>query len=156
MFFLAFSSCGALRGARNNALASSPLLHPPTHTGSGNLDAIQLIKKPGGALRDSYLDEGFILDKRLGLGAPRRLVNPKIMIANTPMDTDKIKIYGARVRTDSLAKVGEIEAAERGKMKEKVEAILAHGANCFINRQLIYNYPEELFAVRLEILRGFA
>lgn len=30
-------------------------------------------------------------------------------------------------------------------MKEKVESILKHGINCFINRQLIYNYPEQLF-----------
>jgi hypothetical protein len=26
-------------------------------------------------------------------------------VANTPMDTDKIKIYGARVRTESMGKV---------------------------------------------------
>jgi T-complex protein 1 subunit beta len=31
-------------------------------------------------------------------------------------------------------------------MKEKVEKIKAHGINCFVNRQLIYNYPEQLFA----------
>lgn len=29
----------------------------------------------------------------------------QVLIANTPMDTDKIKIYGARVRVDSMAKV---------------------------------------------------
>lgn len=29
-------------------------------------------------------------------------------------------------------------------MKAKVEAIAAHGINCFVNRQLIYNYPESL------------
>ena len=125
-----------------------------------------------------------------------------MLIANTPMDTDKIKIYGARVKVDSMAKVGgrvcvwwgrqprfewrlcrrpgcghtgsmtavlgtraaclrprasslprlhpqkvaEIEAAEKAKMREKCEKILAHGINCFINRQLIYNYPEEIFA----------
>ena len=28
----------------------------------------------------------------------------KILVANTPMDTDKIKIYGARVRVDSMQK----------------------------------------------------
>ena len=32
------------------------------------------------------------------------------------------------------------------KMKEKVDMILKHNINCFINRQLIYNYPEQLFA----------
>lgn len=30
-------------------------------------------------------------------------------------------------------------------MKTKVEKIAAHGCNVFINRQLIYNYPEQLF-----------
>ena len=73
--------------------------------GSGNLEAIQIIKKPGATLQDSFLDEGFILDKRIGVGQPRRIENAKILIANTPMDADKIKIYGARVRTDSMAKV---------------------------------------------------
>ena len=31
-------------------------------------------------------------------------------------------------------------------MKAKVEKIKSHGINCFVNRQLIYNYPESLFA----------
>ena len=114
--------------------------------GSHNLDAVHIIKKTGGTLRDSFLDEGFILDKKIGVGQPKRVTDAKVLIANTPMDTDKIKIYGARVRVDSMAKVADIEAAERGKMREKCEKIVAHGINCFINRQLIYNYPEELFA----------
>jgi T-complex protein 1 subunit beta len=31
-------------------------------------------------------------------------------------------------------------------MRAKVEKIKAHGINCFVNRQLIYNWPEQLFA----------
>ena len=62
------------------------------------------------------------------------------------MDTDTVKIYGARVRVDSMAKVADIEAAEKDKMREKCDKIMAHGINCFVNRQLIYNYPEQLFA----------
>ncbi len=42
--------------------------------------------------------------------------------------------------------VAQIELAEKQKMKNKVEKILGLGANVFINRQLIYNYPEQLFA----------
>ncbi|CAF1698121.1 unnamed protein product [Brassica napus] len=114
--------------------------------GSTNLEAIQIIKKPGGSLRDSFLDEGFILDKKIGIGQPKRIENAKILVANTAMDTDKVKIYGARVRVDSMTKVAEIEGAEKEKMKDKVNKILAHGINCFVNRQLIYNFPEELFA----------
>lgn len=111
-----------------------------------NLDHIQIIKLPGGSLRDSYLEDGFLLEKSIGVGQPKRLENCKILIANTSMDTDKIKIYGSRVQVDSLTKVAEIEQAERDKMKKKVEKIIAHGCNVFINRQLIYNFPESLFA----------
>lgn len=114
--------------------------------GSPKLEAIQIIKKCGGALRDSFLDEGFILDKKIGVGQPKRIEGARILVANTAMDTDKVKIYGARVRVDSMAKVAEIEAAEKNKMREKCEKILAHGCNVFINRQLIYNLPEEIFA----------
>lgn len=31
-------------------------------------------------------------------------------------------------------------------MKSKCMNIIKHNINCFINRQLIYNYPEEIFA----------
>lgn len=113
---------------------------------SGNLDAIQIIKKLGGTLSDSFLDEGFLLDKKPGVNQPKRVEKARILIANTPMDTDKIKVFGSRVKVDSIAKVAEIELAEKEKMKDKVDLILKHNINVFINRQLIYNYPEQLFA----------
>ncbi|VDK29665.1 unnamed protein product [Gongylonema pulchrum] len=48
----------------------------------------------------------------------------------------QVKVFGTRVRVDSVAKVAELE----------VNKIAAHKINVFINRQLIYNYPEQLFA----------
>lgn len=69
--------------------------------GSTNLENIQIIKKPGGKLMDSYLDEGnskeerdihdqilisnigFILDKKIGVNCPKRIENANILIANT-------------------------------------------------------------------------
>merc|ERR1711959_7373 len=113
--------------------------------GSTQLDQIQIVKKTGGALTDSYLEEGFILDKKIGVGQPKRLENAKIMVANTSMDADKIKIFGSRVRTESMAKIAEIEESEKNKMKQKCQKIVDHGINCFINRQLIYNLPEQEF-----------
>jgi T-complex protein 1 subunit beta len=58
------------------------------------------------------------------------------------MDTDKVKILGSKVKVDSIMKVAEIEEAEKQKMKRKVEKILSYKPDVFINRQLIYNYPE--------------
>lgn len=113
---------------------------------TGSLEAIQIMKKLGGKLHESYLDEGFLLDKKIGVNQPKRIENARILISNTAMDTDKIKIFGSRVRVDSVAKVAQIEEAEKKKMKEKVDKILKHDITCFINRQLIYNYPEQLFA----------
>merc|ERR1712172_352937 len=114
--------------------------------GSGNLDAIQIIKIQGGTLEDSFLDEGFLLNKKVGMHQPQRVENAKILIANTPMDTDKIKVFGSRVKVDNVSQIAELELAEKEKMKEKVEMICSHDMNVFINRQLIYNYPEQLFA----------
>lgn len=68
------------------------------------------------------------------------------MIANTPMDTDKIKIFGSRINVDSTAKLAELEDAEKEKMLRKCEKIVQGGVTCFINRQLIYNLPEQYFA----------
>jgi T-complex protein 1 subunit beta len=116
--------------------------------GSGNLDAIQITKIQGGRLDESFLDQGFLLNKKPGMHQPQRIENAKIMIANTPMDTDKIKVFGSRVKVDNIAKVAEIELAEKEKMKDKVDMICKHDMNVFINRQLIYNYPEQLFADR--------
>ena len=100
---------------------------------------------------------------------PQRVENAKILIANTPMDTDKIKVFGSRVKVDNVSKVAEIELAEKEKMKDKVgfliiifcsdtslhqvDLICAHDMNVFINRQLIYNYPEQLFADRWMVLQ---
>lgn len=114
--------------------------------GSSNLDYIQLIKKTGGSIKDSYLADGFILEKSISVGCPKRVENAKIMVVNTPMDYDKIKIYGTRVKVDSMDKVAEIEVAEKQKMREKVDKIMAYQPTVFINRQLIYNYPEQLLA----------
>ena len=40
--------------------------------------------------------------------------------------------------------VAEIEEAEKEKMRNKCKKIIDHGINVFINRQLIYNFPEQV------------
>ncbi len=107
---------------------------------------MQVIKKLGGALTDSYICDGLILEKEITIGCPKRLENCKIMVANTPMDYDKIKIYAIKAKVDSIDTMAELETAEKEKMANKVEKILSYGPTVFINRQLIYNYPESLMA----------
>ena len=45
--------------------------------GSGNLEAIQIMKKLGLSMTDSYLEEGFLLDKKVGLNQPKKMENCK-------------------------------------------------------------------------------
>lgn len=113
--------------------------------GSTDLEHIQIIKIPGGKLSDSFLDEGFILAKKFGNSQPRKIENAKILIANTSLDTDKVKVFGTKFKVDSTSKLAQLEKAEREKMKSKIAKISKFGINAFINRQLIYDYPEQLF-----------
>ncbi|KAH3901343.1 T-complex protein 1 subunit beta [Saccharomycodes ludwigii] len=113
--------------------------------GSTNLEHIQVLKIIGGKLSDSFLDEGFILPKVFGNNQPKRVENAKILIANTSLDTDKVKIFGTKFKVDSTSKLADLEKAEREKMKNKIAKIAKFGINTFINRQLIYDYPEQLF-----------
>ena len=110
------------------------------------LKSIKIRKKVAMLLTNFSKFVGFLLNKKPGVRQPQKIENARILIANTPMDTDKIKIFGSRVRVDGVAKVAELEVAEKEKMKDKVDLICKHDINVFINRQLIYNYPEQLFA----------
>jgi T-complex protein 1 subunit beta len=101
--------------------------------GSTDLSMIQIVKKVGGHLLDSYLEQGFILDKKIGVGQPKRIVNARIMVANTAMDSDKIKIFGASVKASSVSQVADIEEEEKKKMRSKVEKMIGHGINVLVN-----------------------
>lgn len=106
-----------------------------------------MIKKVGGRMDESFLADGFLLDKHFGLNQPTRIAPARILLANTPMDTDKVKVFGSRVRVESPEQLAALERAEREKMREKVDAIKRHSdVNLFINRQLIYDWPQQLFA----------
>mmetsp|Transcript_540 Transcript_540/g.1281 ORF Transcript_540/g.1281 Transcript_540/m.1281 type:complete len:501 (-) Transcript_540:999-2501(-) len=113
--------------------------------GSMDLSRISIIKKRGGSLKDSFLEEGLIFQKKIGNNQPKRILNPKILIANTPMDGDKLKILGTKVKVKTLTRLAQMEVGEQKKMLDKCKKIVFHGANVFVNRQLIYSRPEKFF-----------
>ena len=39
-----------------------------------------------------FVSLGFLLEKKVGVNQPKRIENASILIANTAMDTDKIKV----------------------------------------------------------------
>ena len=40
------------------------------------------------------------MEKKVGVNQPKRLENARILIANTAMDTDKIKVFGSKVSVE--------------------------------------------------------
>ncbi|EDR21880.1 T-complex protein 1 subunit beta, putative [Entamoeba dispar SAW760] len=113
--------------------------------GDADIDNVVILQKIGGEMRESYLEDGFLLEKKFGTAQKHKVENPKIMVANTAMDNDRIKIWSGKVKVDSVSKVAEIEEAERTRMLKKCEQIKAHGVTCFVSRQLIYPIPEQFF-----------
>jgi T-complex protein 1 subunit beta len=110
--------------------------------GSTNINSIKIIKECGGTLKDSFIEDGFIFEKKNGAPQPQKIMNARILIANTSMDTDKIKIHGTQIRVKTMSRLAEIEVAEQKKIFDKCRKIISHGINVFINRQLIYNRHE--------------
>ena len=51
-----------------------------------------------------------------------------------------VQVFGSRVRVDAVSKVAELELAEKEKMKMKVEKIVKHDINVFINRYCTHRY----------------
>jgi len=41
------------------------------------------------------------------------------LLANTSMDTDKIKIFGAKIKTSSLSQLAKIETEEKKENEKK-------------------------------------
>ncbi|KRH93625.1 T complex protein 1 subunit beta [Pseudoloma neurophilia] len=131
-----------------------------------NINHINIIKMEGN-LADSQLINGYVLDidlpirkketisdqkdllKNVKLAESTKsedfILNPKILIANTAMDTDRIKISGAQVNVSSVDELCKIEEAERDRMKKKVDLITKENIDIFINRQIIYEYYFKLF-----------
>jgi hypothetical protein len=104
---------------------------------AGGLDEpenIQVIKKVGGKLLDSYLDEGFILDKKTT--SPRRWRTRASWWPTRPW---------TRTRSSVRPSWSRLSAPRRAPRSTR-SRFKAHGITCFVNRQLIYNFPEQLFA----------
>lgn len=106
------------------------------------VDDIKLIEiiKLEGDLEESILVDGLVLNK----DAEIDLSNPRILVANTSLDYDKIKVMSSKISVNSVRELEKIEAAEKEKMVNKIERIASIKFDLFINRQIIYDYPMQL------------
>ncbi|KAH9387287.1 T-complex protein 1 subunit beta [Nematocida major] len=115
-----------------------------------SIEMVNIIKVPGGEVSDSYLHEGLLLECEIGPGQKDSCSSPRVLIINTSMDADKVKIFSTKASVSSPKELERIEAAENRRMAEKVESIAQH-ADIIVNRQIIYDYPTQEFTKRGKI-----
>ncbi|KAI5181957.1 T-complex protein 1 subunit beta [Nematocida sp. AWRm80] len=109
-----------------------------------NMETVNVIKIPGGEVTDSHIDNGLLLECDIGPGQKTKFTNPRVLIVNTAMDADKIKIFGAKAQVKTPKELEFLEEAEKKRMQEKIEQISQY-ADIIVNRQIIYDYPTQQF-----------
>ena len=117
-------------------------------------DDIKLEKKEGGAVEDTELINGIVIDKeRVHPGMPRKVKDAKIALINAPLEIEKTE-FDAEIRiTDPNQLKAFIDEEER-MLREMVEKIKSSGANVLFCQKGIddlaqhYLAKEGIFAVR--------
>ncbi|KAL6122576.1 hypothetical protein NUSPORA_00343 [Nucleospora cyclopteri] len=88
------------------------------------------------------------LKNKLNCNILYEMKNPKILVANTSLDYDKIKVFSSQISVTSIRELEEIEGAEKERMMDKISNICEMNFDIFVNRQIIYDYPMQLLLDR--------
>ena len=117
-------------------------------------DDVKLEKKEGGAVEDTELVNGIVVDKeRVHPGMPRRVKDAKIALINSALEIKKTEV-DAKIDILSPEQMQAFMDEEERMLREMVERIKASGANVLFCQKGIddlaqhYLAKEGIFAVR--------
>ncbi len=97
-----------------------------------DLDNIQIVKKAGGGINDTQLVYGIIVDKEVvHPGMPKRIENAKIALLDASLEAEKPEL-DAEIRINDPSQMQKFLEEEDNLLKEKVDKIVATGANVVI------------------------
>jgi thermosome len=97
-----------------------------------DLDNVKVQRKPGGAMSDSSLIEGIIVDKEIAHpDMPRVIKDAKILLLNSPLEIEKTE-FEAKISIDRPEQMKMFLEEETAMMKTMVEKIANTGANIVI------------------------
>jgi thermosome len=127
---------------------TAPQLETPNDNGYAivDLDNVKIQKKPGGAMRDSSLIKGIIIDKEIAHSEmPRMIKDAKILLLNTPLEIEKTE-FDAKI-TISRPEQMQMFLEEEGRMlKSMVDKIASVQANTVICQKGMDDVVVEYFA----------
>jgi thermosome len=100
-----------------------------------DMDDIQLVKKQGGAIDDTQLIHGIIVDKeRVHPGMPTFVNNAKIALLNFALEIKKPE-FDTSIRIEDPQAIGRFKKQEENILREMVEKIKASGANVVLTQK---------------------
>lgn len=116
-----------------------------------NIDLIGIKKESGGSLEDSFLVDGVAFKKTFSYAGfeqqPKSFKNPKIICLNIELELKSEK-ENAEIRINSSKAYQEIVDAEWKIIYEKLEKIVASGAQIILSRLAIGDLATQYFADR--------
>ncbi|HTS33128.1 MAG TPA: thermosome subunit beta, partial [Thermoplasmata archaeon] len=111
-----------------------------------DLDNIQIIKKQGGAMTDTSLIEGVIVDKeKVHSGMPNRVENPKIALLDAALEIKKTEI-DAKIEINDPNQLNAFLQEEENMLRRMVDQVKKSGANVVLCQKGIDDLAQHFLA----------
>ena len=111
-----------------------------------DIDNVKVEKKPGGALTDTQIIKGIVLDKEVvHSGMPRRIDDAKIALVNSALEIEKTE-FSAEIRINDPSQMQQFMDEETGILKGMVEKVSSAGANVIICQKGIDDLAQHFLA----------
>jgi thermosome len=113
-----------------------------------DIDDIKVEKKPGGALTDTILIQGILLDKEVvHPGMPRRVEKAKIVLLNCPLEVEKTE-FDAKLNIDNPDQMKAFLDQEEKILRDMVDKIATSGANVAVCEKGIDDVAQHFMSKR--------
>ena len=111
-----------------------------------DIDNVKVEKKPGGALTDTKMIQGIVLDKEVvHSGMPRRIGEAKIALVNSALEIEKTE-FSAEIRINDPEQMQKFMDEETNILKGMVDKVEAAGANVLICQKGIDDLAQHFLA----------
>lgn len=111
-----------------------------------DLDDIKIEKKEGGAVKDTVMVQGIVLDKEVvHSGMPKKIKQAKIALVDSAFEIEKTE-FDAKIRISSPEQIKQFMDEETNLLKEQVNKIKSAGANVVVCQKGIDDVVQHYFA----------
>ena len=111
-----------------------------------DIDNVKVEKKPGGAITDTKLIQGIVLDKEVvHSGMPRKIEDAKIALVNSALEIEKTE-FSAEIRINDPQQMQQFMDEETSILKGMVEKVEAAGATVLICQKGIDDLAQHFLA----------